>query len=172
MRPGDRVAAQGNHASHALADRYVYRVPDGAKSEDAVFLVMSAIAMHGIRKAKVELGETVAIVAMGVVGQLAMSLWHYASITWAEKGWKKWCSWALRSRLEPMRKVAKIIKEHLWGIINAIVLKVSNGPAEGLNSKIKMIKIRSRGFRNKQRFANAIYFHLGGLKLYPEGVTR
>ena len=73
-RPGDRVAAQGNHASHALADRYVYRVPDGAKSEDAVFLVMSAIAMHGIRKAKVELGETVAIVGMGVVGQLAMSL--------------------------------------------------------------------------------------------------
>jgi len=106
------------------------------------------------------------------IKQLAMSLWHYASITWAEKGWKKWCSWALRSRLEPMRKVAKIIKEHLWGIINAIVLKVSNGPAEGLNSKIKMIKIRSRGFRNKQRFANAIYFHLGGLKLYPEGVTR
>ncbi|WP_419648622.1 transposase, partial [Thiolapillus sp.] len=39
-------------------------------------------------------------------------------------------------------------KEHLWGILNAIVLKVSNGPAEGLNSRIKMIKVRSRGFRN------------------------
>ena len=48
--------------------------------------------------------------------------------------------------------------------------KVSNGPAEGLNSQIKMIKVRSRGFRNKVRFANAIYFHLGGLDLYPEGV--
>lgn len=58
---------------------------------------------------------------------------------------------------------------HLWGIINAIILKVSNGPAEGLNSRIKTAKVRSRGFRNKQRFANAIYFHLGGLKLYPEG---
>jgi len=34
-----------------------------------------------------------------------------------------------------------------------------------------MIKVRSRGFRNKERFANAIYFHLGGLDLYPEGVT-
>ncbi len=58
------------------------------------------------------------------------------------------------------------------GILNAIVLKVSNGPAEGLNSRIKMIKVRSRGFRNKERFTNAIYFHLGGLDLYPDGITR
>ena len=70
----------------------------------------------------------------------------------------------------PIKEVAKTIKKHLWGILNAIVLKVSNGPAEGLNSRIKMIKVRSRGFRNKERFANAIYFHLGGLDLYPEGV--
>ncbi|WP_419593204.1 transposase, partial [Thiolapillus sp.] len=44
---------------------------------------------------------------------------------------------------------------HGWQRLNAIVLKVSNGPAEGLNSRIKMIKVRSRGFRNKERFANA-----------------
>jgi transposase len=52
------------------------------------------------------------------------------------------------------------------------VLKVSNGPAEGINSRIKMIKVRSRGFRNKKRFANAIYFHLGGLDLYPQAAAR
>ena len=51
-------------------------------------------------------------------------------------------------------------------------IESSNGPAEGINSRIKMIKVRSRGFRNKERFANAIYFHLGGLDLYPDGVTR
>lgn len=78
----------------------------------------------------------------------------------------------VHSRLDPIKKVAKTIKEHLWGILNAVVLKVSNGPAEGLNSRIKMIKVRSRGFRNKERFANAIYLHLGGLDLYPEGVAR
>ncbi len=104
------------------------------------------------------------------IKEFAMSLWHYSSRTWADKGWKKWLSWAVRSRLEPIKKVARMIKEHLWGILNAILLKVSNGPAEGLNSRIKMIKVRSRGFRNKQRFSNAIYFHLGGLHLYPEGV--
>ena len=106
------------------------------------------------------------------IKELAMSLWHYVSKTWARKGWEQWLSWAVRSRLDPIKEVAKTIKEHLWGILNAIVLKVSNGPAEGLNSRIKMIKFRSRGFRNKERFANAIYFHLGGLDLYPGGVVR
>ena len=106
------------------------------------------------------------------IKELAMSLWHYVSKTWARKGWEQWLSWAVRSRLEPIKDVARTIKEHLWGILNAVVLKVSNGPAEGLNSRIKMIKVRSRGFRNKERFANAIYFHLGGLDLYPEGLVR
>lgn len=106
------------------------------------------------------------------IKEFAMSLWHYVSKTWARKGWEQWLSWAVRSRLEPIKEVARTIKEHLWGILNAVVLKVSNGPAEGLNSRIKMIKVRSRGFRNKERFANAIYFHLGGLNLYPEGLVR
>ncbi|MCU7880997.1 MAG: transposase [Candidatus Thiodiazotropha sp. (ex Lucinoma aequizonata)] len=75
----------------------------------------------------------------------------------------------MRSRLYPIKEVAKTIRAHLWEILNAVVVKVSNGPAEGLNSRIKMIKFRSRGFRNKERFANATYFHLGGLALYPEG---
>jgi transposase len=103
---------------------------------------------------------------------LAMNSWHYVSRTWAEKRWKQWLSWAIRCRLEPMKKVAKTIKEHLWGIINAIILKVTNGGAESINSRIKMIEIRSRGFRNKARYKSAIYFHLGGLDMYPEGVTR
>ena len=101
-----------------------------------------------------------------------MSLWHYVNKKWVIKGWEWWLSWAVRSRLEPIKKVARTIKEHLWGILNAIALKVSTGPAKGLNSRIKMIKVRNRGFRNKDRFANAIYFHLGGLDLYPEGGIR
>ena len=57
-----------------------------------------------------------------------------------------------------------------WKLVT--ILKVSNGPAEGINSRIKAIKVRSHGFRNKERFANAIYFHLGGLNLYPKGISR
>ncbi|MCU7880958.1 MAG: transposase [Candidatus Thiodiazotropha sp. (ex Lucinoma aequizonata)] len=78
----------------------------------------------------------------------------------------------MRSRLDPIKEVAKTIKAHLWGILNAVVLKVTNSLTEGLNSRIKMIKFRSRDFRNKERFGNAIYFHLAGLALYPEEVVR
>jgi len=106
------------------------------------------------------------------IKEFAMTLWNYTSRTWALKGWKRWLSWAVRSRLEPVKDVARTIKDHLWGILNAIVLKADNGGAESINSRIKMIKVRSRGFRNKERFRNAIYFHLGGLDLYPAGVKR
>jgi len=106
------------------------------------------------------------------IKDLAMHLWDFVSRTWAEKRWKQWLSWAMRCRLDPIRDVARISKKHLWGIINASLLKVSNGGAESINSRIKTIKIRSRGLRNKARYKNAIYFHLGGLDLYPEGVVR
>ncbi len=58
----------------------------------------------------------------------------------------------------------------LWGILNAIVLKADHGGVESINGRIQLVKARSRGFRNKQRFRNAIYFHLGDLDLYPEAV--
>ena len=97
-----------------------------------------------------------------------MSLWRYVNRTWAEKGWKRWVSWAVRSRLELIKKVANTNKEHLWGILNAVVLKADNAVAESINSRIKMVKVRARGFRNKQRCCNAIYFYFGGLSFYPE----
>lgn len=102
------------------------------------------------------------------IKEFAMTLWGYVSRTWAEKGWKRWLAWATRCRLEPVKKVAQTIRKHLWGIINAIILDANNGGAESINGRIKLIKVRSRGFRNKDRFRNAIYFHLGDLDLYPE----
>lgn len=97
----------------------------------------------------------------------AMSLWHYVSPTWARKGWKRWIGWAVRSRLEPMKKAAHTIRNHLGGIINAIIHKVTNAGAESLNARIQKIKAMACGFRNSERFRNAIYFHLGALDLYP-----
>ncbi|MCY4359010.1 MAG: transposase [Gammaproteobacteria bacterium] len=63
--------------------------------------------------------------------------------------------------------MSKMSRSHLWGILNAIIMSVINGPAESINGKIRTIKIRAKGFRNKKRFANTIMFHLGGLDLYP-----
>ena len=45
----------------------------------------------------------------------------------------------MRSRLEPMKRVARMVKRHLWGILNAIVLGVSNAQAESINSKIQWV---------------------------------
>ena len=74
IKPGDRVSAQGIHASHEVLTENVYPAPEGVASEDAAFLVMAAIALRGIRKSRVELGETVVVLGLGLVGQLAMSL--------------------------------------------------------------------------------------------------
>lgn len=94
-------------------------------------------------------------------------LWNYTARGWAAKAWKQWIGWAQRSRLEPMKRVARTIRNHLWGIINAIVLSITNAGAESINAKIQWIKRQACGFRNRDRFRNAIYFHLGGLDLYP-----
>ena len=100
--------------------------------------------------------------------EFAMDLWHYRSRTWAEKGWKRWIGWAQRCRLEPMEKVGQTVQKNLWGILNAVVLNASNGPAESMNARIQRVKRQACGFRNRDRFRNAIYFHCGGLDLYPE----
>ncbi|MDP6040533.1 MAG: zinc-binding alcohol dehydrogenase [Candidatus Latescibacteria bacterium] len=79
VKPGDRVASRGNHASHYIGQKSKYkglyhRVPEGVDPKSAVFLNLAAIAMHGARVAKVELGEAVVITGMGIVGQLALTL--------------------------------------------------------------------------------------------------
>ena len=102
------------------------------------------------------------------IKELAMSLWSYRTRGWAQRAWLAWFNWAIRSRLEPMRQVAGMIKRHLRGILNAIVLGVTNARSEGINSRIQWIKYTARGFRNRDRFRTAIYFHLGGLDLYPK----
>lgn len=102
----------------------------------------------------------------------AMCLWHYTSRTWARKAWTAWISWALRSRLEPVRRVARMVKAHLEGIINAIVLRSTNAAAESVNAKIQRVKRMACGFRNRERFRNAIYFHVGGLDLLPASHTK
>lgn len=99
--------------------------------------------------------------------EYARTLWNYSSRAWAKKAWMKWYGKAIRSRLKQMRMVARSIKKNLWGILNAIVHGANNGIAESINSKIKMLKVKCRGFRNSERFKTAIMFHCGGLSLHP-----
>lgn len=103
--------------------------------------------------------------------EAAMDMWRYRYRAWAEQAWQRWLNWAARCRLAPMQKVAKTIKQHLWGILNAMTLGVTNATAESINSRIQKLKQRACGYRNRERFRNAIYFHLGSLDLYPRSLT-
>ncbi len=105
------------------------------------------------------------------IKEAATKLWTYLRPGNARRAWKKWIGWAMRSRIEPMKQAARMIRDHLWGIVNAVTQGVSNALSESINAKIQRVKKMACGFRNRHRFRNAILFHLGGLDLYPASAT-
>ena len=105
------------------------------------------------------------------IKELAMEMWESPDRETATAIFQAWYGWAIRSRLEPIKRVARMIKRHLTGVLNAIATGATNARLEGLNTKVQWLKRSARGFRNRDRFRNAIYFHLGGLDLYPAALT-
>lgn len=103
--------------------------------------------------------------------ETAKYLWRFVQRGRAASEWRGWIAKAIRSRLEPVKKVARMIREHLWGIVNAMVLRATNAASESVNAKVQRVKGVAHGFRNRERFRNAILFHFGGLDLYPEHVS-
>ena len=95
-------------------------------------------------------------------------LWEYSRPAWAGKFLDQWCTRAMRSRIEPMKKVARSIKERLSNVVSYCTHQITNAVAEGMNSKIMSIKRRVGGFRNRHNFKTAIFFYCGGLSLYPQ----
>ena len=94
-------------------------------------------------------------------------LWGYTRRGWALRHWKRWYFWATHSRLQPVLKAAELIRRHLHNVLTLFAHRVTNAVSEGLNSKIQTIKKMAYGFRNREHFKTAIYFHCGGLELYP-----
>ena len=80
---------------------------------------------------------------------------------------RQWIARALRSRLDPMRRVARMVRSHLEGIVAYCRHLYNNACAEGLNSLIQFVVAKARGFRNRQRLKMDLFFHFGGLNLYP-----
>lgn len=103
--------------------------------------------------------------------EAACGIWGYKVAGWAKRAWSSWLDWASRSRLQPMVRVARMIRYHLIGIINADVLGVTNARAESLNAKIQKVKRMACGYRSRERFRHAILFHLGGLDLRPHAAA-
>lgn len=79
FQPGDRVACAGlgyaNHAEMVFVPKNLsVKIPDGVDYESASFVTLGAIALHGVRQADVQLGETVVVMGLGLVGQLTVQI--------------------------------------------------------------------------------------------------
>lgn len=101
------------------------------------------------------------------IKELLRDLWTYRQGAAVRRFFARWYGWAIRSRLAPVKQVARMLRRHLDGVLRYVTHPITNGVAEGLNSKIMSIKRKAGGFRNAQHFTTAIYFHCGGLDLYP-----
>ena len=99
--------------------------------------------------------------------ETAMGLYSYTYEGPARKYFQRWYNWAVRSRLAPIKEVAGMLKRRFENIITYLKHRITNAASESINAKIQWVKYTARGFRNKQNFINAIYFHCGGLDLVP-----
>jgi transposase len=93
--------------------------------------------------------------------------WTYRYSKRAADFFRRWYFWATHCRLVPMISAAKTLRRHLPNILTYFRHRISNATAEGLNSKIQTVKEMACGFRNREHYKIAIYFHCGGLDLYP-----
>ena len=93
--------------------------------------------------------------------------WDYQIPSYARRFFRKWYGWARRSKLEPVKRVAKMIDEHFENIITYLKHRISNAATEGFNSVIQSIKANARGFRSFENYRVAILFQCGKLDLKP-----
>jgi transposase len=92
-------------------------------------------------------------------------LWEYHRPYWAGRFLDEWCTRAMRSKIEPMKKVARSLREKRELILNWFRAggTISAGIVEGFNNKLKLITRKSYGFRTQNAYETALYHNLGAL---------
>jgi len=91
--------------------------------------------------------------------------WNYKAPWAARRFLKNWCTTALKSRLEPIRKFVRTIKDHAENIITFIESRLTNATAEGLNRIIRLVKNRASGFQSVKAFIDLIYLTVGDVDI-------
>jgi len=91
--------------------------------------------------------------------------WAYRSATWAGKFLDRWCAQVMRTRLEPMKQVARMLRRHRPLLLNWFRARgqISAGAVEGLNNKAKLTTRKAYGFRSYRCIEMALYHTLGDL---------
>jgi transposase len=92
-------------------------------------------------------------------------LWDYSSPSWAGKFLDEWCRQTMRSRIEPMTKIARSLRQHRELILNYFRAQkmISSGVVEGLYNKAKVTLRKSYGFRTYRVLELSLYHSLGKL---------
>jgi transposase len=94
-------------------------------------------------------------------------LWDYRYEAPMRNYFKRWYFWASHSRMEPIKKAAQTLKVHVDNIVTYARHRITNALGEAINAKIEKVKRMACGFRNRSHYRTAIYFHCGGLDLFP-----
>jgi len=91
--------------------------------------------------------------------------WTYMKPWTAGKFLREWCSRVMRSRIEPLKKIAQSLRDHETLILNWFKAegRISAGVVEGFNNKAKLAMRRSYGFRSQRVIQLALYHNLGDL---------
>ena len=151
---GDRVAVYGGpyfyggHVEYVAPTRhYAAEVPDTVSLEEAAFGAIGAITLHGFRRAQLQLGETVAVIGLGLLGQL---IWQFARAA----GVKVYGSDLIPERVELARKLGcsdavcppaeslrELVEERTDGVgVDAVIIAASARSAEPMTEAMELVR--------------------------------
>jgi Transposase len=101
--------------------------------------------------------------------EVFQQFWQYESPIWVGKFLDDWCRQLMRSRIKPMKKIAKTLRRHRELLLNYFRAKkqISGGVVEGMNNKAKLTMRKSYGFRTFRMMEIALYHTLGKLPEPP-----
>lgn len=93
------------------------------------------------------------------------NFWEYTYPANAGRFLDRWCFRTMRSKIEPMKKVARMLRSHRELLLNWFHAKgtISAGIVEGMNNKVKVTTRKAYGFRSYRAVSLALYHNLGGL---------
>ena len=80
---------------------------------------------------------------------------------------EEWLTWAARSRLAPFVKLGRTIRKHAEGILAYLDTRMTNGPVEGINNKLRVIARRAYGFHSAGALMSMLFLCCGGIELAP-----
>ena len=128
---------------------WLKRYADGRSSEAVSFRTLNQLNLKTSRAWRIK--------------ETFIQFWNYFYTGAAKRFFDAWSNHAMRSRLEPIKKVVQMLRRHENGLLNYSRHRISNASAEGFNSAIQLIKANARGFRNFSNYRARILFHCGKL---------